>query len=250
MNWQSNSRTFMKSPCTGRLSSDSRCHSQNRPEYDLRQPSACFTNCWEASDDLERVTSQSRKGLHIETIQNAHRCSLSEPPSEKPCSRSEILVGKSCSRPETPSCIVKLESASKTRPSRESLEQVADDDFRKQLELSLPLHKPGKWHYVFQMSSFTTTILNLLFAEAEHKGQDTQFSYLHWTRIGRFECRQTVPQLEVQSLGHCDHFFVLNGARRARQSSRSMTHPNLGTQSRAIRGSMMSRRSFIDKCAV
>ena len=54
----------------------------------------------EASDDLERVTSQSREGLHIDTTRNAHRCSGSETP-----------VGKSCSRPETLSCIVKLESA-------------------------------------------------------------------------------------------------------------------------------------------
>ena len=30
-----------------RWSADLRWHSQNRPEYDLRQPSACFTNCWE-----------------------------------------------------------------------------------------------------------------------------------------------------------------------------------------------------------
>ena len=107
----------------------------------------------EASDDLERVTPQSRKSLQIKTTRNAHRCSSFETMSE-PCSRSETLVEISCSRPETiseipfsrsetlserlcsrsetPSFAVKLEPASKTRPSRESLEQVADDDFRKQ----------------------------------------------------------------------------------------------------------------------
>ena len=136
----------------------------------------------EASDDLERVTPQSRKSLHIETIRNAHRCSRSETASEKPCSRSETLVERSCSRletlvekfcfrSETPSFAVKLEYASKTQPSRESLEQVADNDFRKQLELSVPLHKPGEWKYEFKMSSFTSTMLNLLFAEAERKGK-------------------------------------------------------------------------------
>ena len=46
----------------------------------------------------------------------------------------------------------------------------ADDDFRKQLELSVPLYEPGELKYEFKMSSFTTTILNLLFTEAEQKG--------------------------------------------------------------------------------
>ena len=45
--------------------------------------------------------------------------------------RSETLVEESCSRSQTPSCAVKLESASKIRPSRESQEQNDDDDFRK-----------------------------------------------------------------------------------------------------------------------
>ena len=107
----------------------------------------------EASADLERVTPQSRESSHIEAIRNAHRCS----------------------RSETPSCAVKLESASKTRLSRESLAQVADDDFRKQLELSVPLHKTEAWKYEFKMSSFTTTILNVLFAESEQKGKTRHF---------------------------------------------------------------------------
>ena len=33
---------------------------------------------WEASDDLERVTPQSRKCLHIDTTRNKHRCFRSE----------------------------------------------------------------------------------------------------------------------------------------------------------------------------
>ena len=59
--------------------------------------------------------------------------------------------------------------------SRGRLEQVADGDFRKQLELSVPLYKSGEWKCKFKMSSFTTTILNLLFAEAEQKGKTRNF---------------------------------------------------------------------------
>ena len=35
--------------------------------------------------------------------------------------------------------------------------------------------KPGKWKYEFKMSAFTTTILNLLFADAEQKGKIRNF---------------------------------------------------------------------------
>ena len=82
--------------------------------------------------------------------------------SEILCSRSGTLSERLCSRSETPSVAVKLDPASKTRPSRESLEQVADDDFRKPPELSVPQYQLGKWRYEIKMSSFTTTMLNLL----------------------------------------------------------------------------------------
>ena len=146
----------------------------------------------EASDDLGRVTPQSRESLHIETTRNKRRCS-----------RPETLVEKSCSRPETPSgksvwqtptdgapvlvpipqsppdgsgiCAVKLEPVSKAQPSRESLAQVVDGDLRKQLEISVPLHEAGEWNYESKMSSFTTTILKLLFAEAQRKGKTRNF---------------------------------------------------------------------------
>ena len=39
----------------------------------------------------------------------------------------------------------------------------------KQLELSVPQYQLGEWKYEFKMSSFTTAMLNLLFAEAEQK---------------------------------------------------------------------------------
>ena len=35
--------------------------------------------------------------------------------------------------------------------------------------------KPGEWKYEFKMSSFTATILNMLFAEAERKGKTRNF---------------------------------------------------------------------------
>ena len=76
--------------------------------------------------------------------------------------------------PET--CSVKLESVSKVQPSREPLEQVADDGFRKQLELSVPQYEPEEWKYELMMSSFTTTMLDLLFAEAERKDKTRKFS--------------------------------------------------------------------------
>ena len=55
------------------------------------------------------------------------------------------------------------------------LEQVVDGDFRKQLDLSVPLVEPGEWKYGVKMTSFSTTILNLLFAEAEQKGKMRNF---------------------------------------------------------------------------
>ena len=63
----------------------------------------------EASDHLERVTTQSREGPFFKTTRNAHRCSRSETASEKPCSRSETLIERSCSRPETMSEIFVLD---------------------------------------------------------------------------------------------------------------------------------------------
>ena len=59
--------------------------------------------------------------------------------------------------------------------STESLEQAAEGDPRKQLELSVPQYTHGERKYDFQLSSFTTTILNLLFTEAEPKGKTRNF---------------------------------------------------------------------------
>ena len=60
-------------------------------------------------------------------------------------------------------------------PSREPLEQVAGCDVRKQLELIAPLYRSGEWKYEFKLYVLTSTILNLLFTEAEQKGITRNF---------------------------------------------------------------------------
>ena len=39
----------------------------------------------------------------------------------------------------------------------------------------MPLHKPGERKYEFKMSSFTSTMLNVLFADADQKGKTRNF---------------------------------------------------------------------------
>ena len=111
----------------------------------------------EASDDLERVTPRSRENL---------------------CSRPEPLTNKLRSRFEMPSDNSAWRTSTDTpmpQSSAESSEHVVEDDLRKQLELSVPRTELGEWKYEFQMSSFATTILNLLFIEAEQKGKTRNF---------------------------------------------------------------------------
>ena len=100
-----------------------------------------------ASNDLERVTPQPRESLHAEATRDKHRCprpetSRAEILTGRPLSRFETQVEESRSHSETSSsCTVELESAPKTRSSRESLEQIVAGDFRKQPKLSVPLYK-------------------------------------------------------------------------------------------------------------
>ena len=68
-------------------------------------------------------------------------------------------------------------------PSREQLEQVAGGDSRKQLESTVPVHRLGEWKNEFKMSLLYTTILNLLYTEAEHMGQDSKFAGAYWTWV-------------------------------------------------------------------
>ena len=175
------------------------------------------------ASDLERVTPQSRECLHVETTRNKRRCSRSETPSEKSCARpetpSETSVwqtptdGTPMLVPIPPSpparsgiCLVKLEPVLKTQPSRESLEQVVDAIFASNVCCRCLCVNLESGNTNSKMLSFTTTVLNFALAEAERKGKTRNFSDVHWTWIGRFECRQAVSGFEVQPLGHCDHF--------------------------------------------
>ena len=117
---------------------------------------------------LAEVTWDKRRCLRHGTSKGTS-CLQPEAPSTGPCFPTETLVQKPCSRPETTSEVLRSLSET-TVPSREQLERVAGCDFRRQLELTAPLCRPGEWKYEFKVSQLTTKILNLLFTEAEQKG--------------------------------------------------------------------------------
>ena len=114
----------------------------------------------EARGDLVRVTPQSQEGLCTEIKQNKQRCSRTVMLKVCPCSRSKESSGRSVQPTETP-----LPQSSARIP-----EQAVEDDPRKQLELSVPQYNTGEWKHEFEMSTFTTTILNFLHAEARSDG--------------------------------------------------------------------------------
>ena len=164
----------------------------------------------EASDDLERVTPRSREGLCTETTQTKRRCARSETPSEKPRSRPETMTGKLRSRFEMPSETSVWQTSTESTPmpqsSAESLEQVDEDDPRKQLELSVPPYEPGEWKYEFKTSSFTTTTLNLPFTEAEQKGKTRHVRMYTGPGSDCSSADKLSLDLKLHSLGHSDHF--------------------------------------------
>ena len=136
----------------------------------------------EASDDLERVSlyrdhaDQTTMFSLRDTRENP--CFRPGAPSEKSCFRSETLTGKLCSRFEMPKAKSVWQTSADTpmpHSSAGSLEQADEGDPRKQLELSVPGYELGEWKYEFKMSSFTTTMLNLLFTEAEQNGKTRNF---------------------------------------------------------------------------
>ena len=90
--------------------------------------------------------------------------------------------------------------ASKTRPSRELL------FFRRQLEASVPVHKPGEWKYESKMSSVTTTILNLLFAEAEQKGKTRNVRTYIGPGSGGSSADKLSLDLKFNIWDNCDYF--------------------------------------------
>ena len=54
-------------------------------------------------------------------------------------------------------------------------EEALEDDPRKHLELSVTHYIPGECKYECKMLTFTTTVLNLLHAEAEKMGKMRNF---------------------------------------------------------------------------
>ena len=87
-------------------------------------------------------------------------------------------LGLANNSPEEPSEKTVLQTSTETplpQSPAEIPEQVIEDVDRKQLELSEPQYEPGEWKHEFQMSSFTTTILNLLFTKAEQKCKTRNF---------------------------------------------------------------------------
>ena len=132
----------------------------------------------EARNDLDRLTPRSQEGLSTEIKQSKQRHA-----------HTVILKENPGSRPEEPSEKSVLETSTETplpQSSAEILDQVNEDDPRKQLELSVPQYEPGEWKHEFKMSSFTATILNLLFTEAEKKGKIRNFQIHIGTRIRWF----------------------------------------------------------------
>ena len=121
----------------------------------------------EVRDDLDRVTSQSQGGPHAEIKQSKQRCSRTAILEENPRPRCEQQSGKSVHQTSTETA---LPQSSAGIP-----EQAIEDYPRKELELSVPQKKPGEWKHDFKMSTFTMTILNLLFTEAEQKGKIRHF---------------------------------------------------------------------------
>ena len=121
----------------------------------------------EAREDLDQVAPRSRDSLCTEIKWSKQRCS-----------HTVILKENPCPLPEEPSEKSVLLTSTETplpQSSADIPEQVIEDDPRKLLELSVPQYHPGEWKHEFKMTTFTTTILNLLYAEAEKKGKIRNF---------------------------------------------------------------------------
>ena len=111
----------------------------------------------EARDDRELVTPRSRENL---------------------CSRPETLVNKLRSRFEMPSEKYVWQTSREHRFRNLQVShwnRLTRAVFASSSSCQCLSTNPGEWNYEFQMSSFTTTILNLLFTEAEQKGKTRNF---------------------------------------------------------------------------
>ena len=79
--------------------------------------------------------------------------------------------------------------------------QAIDDDPGKQLELSVLQYELGECKYEFKMLPFTTTILNLLHAEAEKKDKIRHFRMYRPGSDGSSADMLSID-LKIQPLGH------------------------------------------------
>ena len=133
-----------------------------------------FNLLGDANDDLDRAILQPHENHRAHATGNVSRCSRTKPSSGSPCSPTESATEKSCFHPETENEVLRASSET-ISPSHGPLEHVVDGDFRKQLVLSVPLYISGGWKSEFKTSSLTSTILNLIFAEAGQKGKTQNF---------------------------------------------------------------------------
>ena len=155
-----------------------------------------------ANDDLDRAILQPQEDHRAHATGNGSRCSHTKTSSESLCSLTEAATQIPHSHLETENEV--LCSGSETMSlSHVPLDHVAEGDFHKQLVLSLPLYRSGEWKYELKTSSLTTTILHLSSLK-RNKGQEPQFSDVHWTWIGWFECRQAVSRFDVQTSARRD----------------------------------------------
>ena len=120
----------------------------------------------EASDDLERLTPRSRESLY--TSPRRRRCSRSDAPRRlenlalAPRCRARNLCGK---RQQMVRRCHNLQLSHWNRLPRAIHAS----------SLAVPQFKLGEWKYQFKVTSFTRTILNLLYTEAEDKGKTRHF---------------------------------------------------------------------------
>ena len=136
----------------------------------FRAPSACLE---ETNDDLDRAL-QPQEDRRAQRTGNGSRCSRTETSSRSLCPPTKAATETPCSHSETENEVIR--SCSETiSPSREPLEYVAAGDYHEQLVLSVSTYGNGGWKYEFKTFFFVTTILNLIFNEAEQNGKSHNF---------------------------------------------------------------------------
>ena len=121
----------------------------------------------EARDDLDRLTPRLQEGLCTEIKQSEQRHSHAVILKENPCSRLEMPSENSVWRTSTDTPM--------PQSSSETSEHVVEDDPRSSSSCRYFSMNLENGKHEFKMSSFTTTILNLLFTEAEQKGKTRIF---------------------------------------------------------------------------